>query len=585
MTVRCDNNSGLDGKPFLTGVGGYVPPQIPDCEAPSNPEARWDDESYHRSIEDRFPPLIGHWARPQPGFLFHEACWKLLRRLMYPAAVPVERLYDICLSCPANVAGWLDWGHSYGGLMDRLPLNGYSFEDIYIVGFVKRYLGDKYSPLLFAMCDPSTVPELEQALANTRKRRESLPDGADSISHSISPLFRGPEDCFRRLPQEVLEYIQTLLSSPAVVNARMASRSFASLRTDQSFWASRFGDYHERGYCVEAQYLLYEDVTERRNRDWKALYRQTAVTSTSSNELKNRKRIVDCLWDLVDVLLEKPQINKTTFIRNLQISPEEPRDTSWRSIGGDSVPRPQPHHFPSGIRCKRVYEQVLSLPPSPIKTIGVTFRRFSSLYYISGLRFVFKDANEALMGYIIPGKERYLALDGESDFHLTGFVTAVGARGIMALRAVSEKGNVSDWIGSAERLPQSLRLCMKSRIETLKGFFDVRPPYDHRQNTNSYVNDLYDIGYKTNYPRRPNKDDHSLPRISPTYFSPLVPNPADALAEPPRLLLPSPPRLPKRIPSPRARHVRRSRWCPAGPSRAGLRDRVEVCDCRDQLFL
>lgn len=357
---------------------------------------------------------------------------------------------------------------------------------MYIVGLVKRYLGDKDSPLTFATCDPSIVPELEQALTDTRRRRESLPDNGAS---SISPLFRGPEDCFRRLPQEVLEYIQTFLPSPAVVNARMASRSFASLRTDQSFWASRFDGYHERGYCVEARYPVYGDVMERRNRDWKTLYHQTAVTPTSSNELKNRKRIVDCSWDLVDILLEKPRIEKATFIRNLQTSLEEPQDTAWRSIGGDSAPRPQPHHFPSGIRCKRVYEQVLSLPSSPIKTIAITFRRFSGAYYISGLRFVFKDANEALMGYVIPGKERYLALDGESNFHLTGFITAVGARGIMALRAVSEKGNVSDWIGSAASLPQSLRLCMKNRIETLKGSFDVCPPYNNCHNTNTYVND------------------------------------------------------------------------------------------------
>lgn len=472
LTVRCDNNSGFDGKPFLTGVGGYISPQITDCEAPSDPESRWNDAGYQWSSNDRFPPLIGNWARPQPGFLFHEACWELLQRMLYPATVSVEYLYDICLSFPANVGGWLDWGHRYGGLMDQLPHEGYPFEDLYIVGFMKRYLGDKDSPLTYAMCDPSDVPELEQALLDTRERQESL---SEDEAKSISPTFRGPTDCFRKLPQEVLEYIQILLPSSAVANARMASRSFTSLRLDQSFWASRFDGCHERGYCIEARLPIYGYTIEKRKQDWKALYNLTTVTSTSSNELKNRKRIVDCSQDLVEILQENPCVDEVTFTKNLQILHEEPEDTSWRTIGGDSASRPQPHRFPSGIRCRRMYEQTLSLPSSPIKTIAVTFRRFSGRHYISGLRFAFKDASEALMGYVIRGKEKYLALN-ESGFHLTGFITAVDARGIMALRAVSDKGEVSDWIGTATGLPQSLRLCMKDRIATLKGNFDACPP-------------------------------------------------------------------------------------------------------------
>lgn len=69
-------------------------------------------------------------------------------------------------------------------------------------------------------------------------------------------------------------------------------------------------------------------VIEQRKRDWKALYQQKAVKSTPSNALKNRKRIVDCLQDLVDVLLDEPLTDKTTLTRNLLTSMimEDPKD-------------------------------------------------------------------------------------------------------------------------------------------------------------------------------------------------------------------------------------------------------------------
>lgn len=111
-------------------------------------------------------------------------------------------------------------------------------------GYVKWYLGDTSSPLSYARYDPSNVPEIQQALVETRERRRDLEES------SVSPIFRGPVDCFRRLPPEVLEYIQTLLQPCDVVNVRMASRSFASLPLSQSFWASRFNSRHERGYCI-----------------------------------------------------------------------------------------------------------------------------------------------------------------------------------------------------------------------------------------------------------------------------------------------------------------------------------------------
>lgn len=88
--VRCSHNSSAGGTPFLTGVGSYVPPEIPreDCVAPSHPPSCWDDGdedgSYEFTDSDRFPPLLGNWARPQPEFPVREVCWEVLQGMAYP---------------------------------------------------------------------------------------------------------------------------------------------------------------------------------------------------------------------------------------------------------------------------------------------------------------------------------------------------------------------------------------------------------------------------------------------------------------------------------------------------------------------
>lgn len=74
----------------------------------------------------------------------------------------------------------------------------------------------------------------------------------------------------------------------------------------------------------------------------------------------------------------------------------------------------------------------------------MAFRKFNDSVYILGLRF-FYGQDEVLMGYIVPHQEKFLSLG--NGFRLTGFTTAVGARGIMALCTVLENGYVSDWLG------------------------------------------------------------------------------------------------------------------------------------------
>ena len=145
---------------------------------------------------------------------------------------------------------------------------------------------------------------------------------------------------------------------------------------------------------------------------------------------------------------------------------EDPKDREWRAISGDFALRPNRYNFPTGMPCRRIYEQVLTLPCSLVKSIAVTLRRFNESVYISELRFIYEH-DEILMGYVIPHKEKSLSLEGG---HLTGLITAIGARGIMALRTVSENGHVSDWLGNPDGLPVSVRICMRSYQDAGKMF-------------------------------------------------------------------------------------------------------------------
>lgn len=407
---------------------------------------------------------------PYPAFPFHELCWKLLQKMLHPHPVPLERFYDICLSCPTDRKGWLDWGHDYGQLMDRLPVDRYPWEDVYVVGYVKRYLGDEDSPLAYFKSDPFHVPEIQQAIEESRERRDSR-----NFS-SISPIFRGEPDCFAQLPQEILEYIRILLPSHSVTSLRMATRSFASLPLNQSFWASRFEPFNERGFIFEARDPEYSTPSEQRTRDWKALYLKTSSSVVSSKEMMNRKRIWDSMRDLVDLLLEKPLVDPHR-VRSIQ--GVFPGDVSqeiamWRSVGGDLDPREGPP-APSGMPCTSIWEQTVSFP-TKLRRMAVSMRTFNGKQYVSGLRLVSEEHDQDLLiGYVLPGKEKYIDIQGPHDEggQLNGFVVAVGPRGIQALRITTTAGHISKWAGCPDGLPQTVRLCMKNPVPTLRASFDV----------------------------------------------------------------------------------------------------------------
>ncbi|KAL5361544.1 hypothetical protein BJX96DRAFT_152163 [Aspergillus floccosus] len=380
---------------------------------------------------------------------------------MRPDPVPIQRLYDICLSCPTKETGWLDWGHSYGGLMNRLPTEGYPWEDVHIAGYIRRYLGVTDSPLSLLIGEPLDIPEIQTALVEAQVKR------ADYAALPIPPASGDTSDCFQRLPPEVLEVIRDLLPLSDVASARLASRSFTRLPFTQSFWASRFTHAHERGYCLEAMDPQCSSLAVQRTRDWRMLYELTAVTPSSSQQLKNRKRIWSYLKDIVSLLLEQPLPNEN-MTRELDTSPLVPGE-SWRSVGGDFIARPA-NSFPRKLKCRAIYAQTAPIP-NLVHSIGVSFQTLGDKQYVSGLRFTAPTGEQTDIGYILPQKEKFYSFHHGPSV-VTGFIVAAVPRGITALRTVTSDGDISPWIGSANGLPQTTRLCTKTAIHTIKAHFD-----------------------------------------------------------------------------------------------------------------
>ncbi|KAL1956055.1 hypothetical protein VTO42DRAFT_7650 [Malbranchea cinnamomea] len=452
--------NGQQSRPFLTGIGrGSNIHSQPDLAAPSDPDKSSYDHSYTLTSEDMFLALNGNRFRPDPGFPFHEACWQLLRAMMHPREVPVESLYYIFYSLPINSRNWVDWGHSYGGLVSQRPTDYYPWEQRRISGLVTRVLGmSKLSPLSCSTQDPLDIPELRQALEGDWQGEVNEDEGA------ISYAFWKQKDCFAELPVEICEEILIQLSSRDVVNLRMASRSFARISLSEYFWKSRFSPGFEREYIFEAR--LFDPGTGATQCGWKALYHRTNLNVVPSRGLANRRRIWESCRSLVDVLKSEPL--DATEPTGLEDTGEWP----WRGVSGDAAPISQVFWYPSAA-CRVFKERAVRLP-SEILEMLVSTVTFCHKVYITGLQIVAQGQPNTALGYIVPGRERVLNLrgDGGKPGVVTGFITAVDASGIRGFRVTLLDGRVSEWVGQSDEIPKTLRLCTDKPITHLHAAFD-----------------------------------------------------------------------------------------------------------------
>ncbi|KAF3480620.1 U3 small nucleolar RNA-associated protein 4 [Arthroderma uncinatum] len=450
-----------DGQPFLTGVGIYRHRNAL-LSAPLSPHERYDDSGYRESRSDEFVSQGRTSAdHPFPGFVFHDACWGILKALMHPHEIPMPCLYDICQSFPSQTYGQLTWGHGYG--------NSHSDTDTSVHGRPENYQQPYF------LRNPLDIPELQEALLEAERGRDR-----DSLVECSVVSEKVDSDLFYRLPVEIREEIQCLLSSNEVARLRTASRSFASMPLSQKFWRSRFLPFFERGFVFEPVRHQQDTISGAATirYDWKALYEKTDPSLAYFEALRNRRRVWECNKPLAELLL----LHHTLDGGGVDAM-DEHNHVVWRTV---AVKSPKEQVRGTSIRQGPAVSSTYTPPsilkelairvPARISQIAVSLVYFNGNTYVSGIRINTPDQKETRLGYIHPTQE--IILDtrqpgGSGPLDLTGFAICADPGGIRGIKAALAKGHWSTWAGDHENVPNTLRLCLDERITHLKATFDA----------------------------------------------------------------------------------------------------------------
>ena len=67
--------------------------------APPEADTSWNSNGYRREQNQKFG-VGAQFENGLYGFAFHESCWSVLERVFHPDPVPLDRLYELCLSMP-----------------------------------------------------------------------------------------------------------------------------------------------------------------------------------------------------------------------------------------------------------------------------------------------------------------------------------------------------------------------------------------------------------------------------------------------------------------------------------------------------
>ncbi|KAK2858427.1 hypothetical protein FQN49_004741 [Arthroderma sp. PD_2] len=451
----------IDGQPFLTGVGVFRHRNAL-LSAPLNPHERYDDSEYQDSRSDEFVSQgrtsVEH---PLPGFVFHDACWGILKALVFPHEIPISQLYDVCLSFPSRKYGLLSWGHGYGSSCSDM--------DTAVHGLPENYQQASY------VRDPLDIPELQTALQEAEGgRRGESPVECSVVSEKVD------SDLFHRLPVEIREEIQCLLSSRDVTRLRMASRSFASMPLSQNLWRSRFLPCFERGFIFEPLRNQQDPKSSATiHYDWKTLYEKTDPRLGHLEAVRNRRRVWECNKPLAELL-----ILQSTMDNGGADAMDEHNHVVWRTVAAKSPLEPaapttsrQPPSGFSSYPPPSILKEYAIRAPTKISGIAVSLVYFNGNTYISGIRINTPGKREIRLGYIYPTREVLLDIgqqaEGSSPRDLTGFVLCADSGGIRGIRAAMAGDHLSNWAGDHDNVPSTLRLCLDERITHLKAKFDA----------------------------------------------------------------------------------------------------------------
>lgn len=374
------------------------------------------------------------------GYIFHDACWQLLKMACHPAPVPIEKFHEVCASLPFPMQGTtVSWGHDFVGLVAIDNESRFPWEDR------ARNL-DLSGGSTPANRDPLDVPEIKQILNECGQ-----PPPESSFSQPPSTT----KDDFFKLPEELRLSIASLLSTVDALNARRASRAFWTAFYSQQFWASRFGPHSDRSW-------LFETWNSNPPRDWRWLYRQTSPARLSL-ALQNRNRVGKLVQQVANTL--KTSRGEDSFIASMQSRPD---GLDWIEAGGDvRATRPGQYQADFNEGCRVFHKDCVQFPTS-LTHIVLYFVNIGDLKNIAGIRLVEGSGESVQLGYQTIEKEEILAL-----CDLRGINLALASRGIQAIQLIPGKGHASSWYGDLRRVPQTQRLNVDRKITSVEVGFDV----------------------------------------------------------------------------------------------------------------
>ncbi|KAI1119096.1 hypothetical protein F5Y14DRAFT_121148 [Nemania sp. NC0429] len=395
------------------------------------------------------------------GFQFHDSCWRLMEQACMPRPVDLKLLWRILRSVPHSSPSHLPlWGHNFGGLYLGTRRRGQGESFLLLAGASNLMIPSAYH-------DPFDVPELKTRLAQTRISNDG---GVVSMSQGPAPIAFSPtpsaaSDPFSLLPPELREMILTYIATNDLLAFRLSSRVIAATLLPQCFFRSRFWPGRELDFLFDG-FLPGPSIS---GIDWKELYRSSKerikynlVGLGERNRLRIWKQTVRPLAQAIDKVAKVTDLKgKSNWLGN----PDDPVEIRWIRI--ETYRNIDPRLF--GDLKRHVFETEIDLP-SKIEAIHVSLIEFFGTKFISGLAFETEHGEDIEIGYIIPGSEEPVLVQGS----LIGFYAALHDCGFQAIAPFTSQSTPSeylDWAGNREHLPTSFLRC-KGTVRRLRATFD-----------------------------------------------------------------------------------------------------------------
>ncbi|KAH8693828.1 hypothetical protein BGW36DRAFT_361664 [Talaromyces proteolyticus] len=289
-------------------------------------------------------------------YMFHDRCWNRLMEHFCPGEFDPVSLHQALKYFPRPPVPW--------------PF--YLSEPRQTVG--RRKYG------VFAL------PTIEQLMQPTK----ATPEPADWVAEGLAATYRNKTDLFSRLPIEICEIIAVHLPTRDFLSLRRVSRAMALIFTSMHFWRSRFFINEERGYLHP---LIQKWTSEKGNStiDWRLLYHCTSTL----------KCPIDFYFP-IRVWESLRWLRDATLAIHTRTNENKKRKKHYR---GHSMPpqfagRALQHYH--NTRFQNMHVDSVDVGPT-LRKIAISAVNDGYQGHITGMKFIFDDRPEVLIGYSAPG--------------------------------------------------------------------------------------------------------------------------------------------------------------------------------------